>query len=273
MSTFSLITFNCFGVPAPATHRRLLALAGELNRSDTTVVCLQEVQAQPYRVLLTRACSAYPYVAFEPYFHAPKGGLLTLAREPIAARSFELYRDRGQWYSPALADVALAKGILRTTFVIDGCDVVVLNTHLSANYRGDWANDNSYTRTERRQLLQLAEVIARQPAEAVVIICGDFNVPRGSELYHEFVRAAGVLDPLANHMRPTYRPLPGIPARYALPIDFTFVRPSARFHVEATSSQRFAERVPFGSGQGFLSDHIGLELQVSVEVKGPRTEN
>lgn len=265
MNTFSLLTFNCFGVPGPATHRRLLALANELNQSETTVVCLQEVQAQPYRTLLTRAATSYPHVAFEPYFHAPKGGLLTLARMPIATRSFELYRDRGQWYSPALADVALAKGVLQTSFDLAGLKIIVLNTHLSANYRGNWANDNSYTRTEHNQLVQLAEIVSRQPAEALVIACGDFNVPRESTLYHDFVRDSGMIDPMAGDTRPTYRPLPGLPARFALPIDFTFVRLPQQTAVEIASDLRFAERVALGKGHAYLSDHIGLELRVSWE--------
>jgi len=154
---------------------------------------------------------------------------------------------------------------LKTTFDVEGLEVVVLNTHLSANYRGDWAGKNRYIRTERNQLAQLAEIVGREPAEALVIICGDFNVPRDSSLYSEFVRAAGVLDPLAGDARPTYRPLPGVPARYALPIDFTFVRAPKLAGLDITSEQRFAERVPFGGGQNYLSDHIGLELRVRWE--------
>ena len=68
-------------VPA-AESPRLRALAGELNRRDLTVVALQEVQAQRYRQLLINACSSYPAQAFEPFVHAPKGGLLTLAGHP-----------------------------------------------------------------------------------------------------------------------------------------------------------------------------------------------
>lgn len=266
MNTFSLITFNCFGVPGPVTHRRLLALARELNADDTTVVCLQEVQAQPYRALLIRACASYPHVTFEPYLHAPKGGLLTLAREPIVARSFERFNDRGQWYSPSLADVALAKGVLSTTFEINGQRVVVLNTHLSANYRGDWERENRYTRTERSQLVQIAAMVAAQPPEALLIICGDFNVPRGSKLYADFLQETGLIDPLAGDTRPTYRPLPGIPSHYALPIDFTFVRAPALTGLKITSDLRFSERVQLvGGGVGYLSDHLGLELRLAWE--------
>ncbi|MBC8164197.1 MAG: endonuclease/exonuclease/phosphatase family protein [Roseiflexaceae bacterium] len=263
MSQFTLITFNCFGVPAPQTGQRLLALAAALDASQATVACLQEVQARPYRALLARACRTFPHSAFEPHVHAPKGGLLTLARQPITATAFTPYRERGQWFSPALADMALAKGVLRTSFACDGQLVVVLNTHLNANYRGDWLTDNAYARVERKQLRQLAELVQAEPADALVLVCGDFNVPRDSALFREFLFDSGLLDPLAGDTQPTYRPLPGIPARYALPIDFALVRAPQGIAITQQSQIIFDQRVRFAqSGAGFLSDHKGLELRI-----------
>src|SRR5262245_53251214 len=98
MTIFSLITINCFGGLVPTTPARLLALARELDRRAADVVCLQEVQMHSYRRLLTRACTCYPANAYEPFTYAPKGGLLTLARQPISGTAFSLYPDRGRWY-------------------------------------------------------------------------------------------------------------------------------------------------------------------------------
>src|SRR5436853_4561167 len=136
MATFSLLTLNCFGVPTPATRRRLLTLARELDDRGTCVVCLQEVQTHAYCRLLMRACTRYPASAYAPFLHAPKGGLLTLARRPITHPQFTLYRERGPWYTPAAADRFLHKGVLATQLRHDGLPIVVLNTHLIANYRG-----------------------------------------------------------------------------------------------------------------------------------------
>ena len=265
MTEFTLITFNCFGIPGPLTQRRLAALATALNASDATVVCLQEVQAHPYRWQLTQGCRTFLHSAFEPHLHAPKGGLLTLARTPIDAVNFTDYHDRGQWYTPAIADITLGKGVLRTRFTIDGQPVIVLNTHLSANYRGDWISDNGYARTERRQLQQLAEIVRVQPFNALVIVCGDFNVPRDSALFREFLLASGLRDPMNEDTRATYRPLPGIPARFALPIDFALVRGPEGATLAAETQIIFGERVMFTpTAQGYLSDHLGLKLQVRV---------
>lgn len=263
MNQFTLLTFNCFGIPVPAARRRLLALAGALDQQAATVVCLQEVQAHPYRRLLTHAATTFPYHAFAPHLHAPRGGLLTLARTPIVASAFADYRDRGRWYSPALADVALAKGVLRTQHVVDGQEIIVLNTHLSANYRGDWAGDNQYSRTERNQLQQLAALVAAQPPAALVVVCGDFNVPRDSGLFHDFLTASALADPLAHDSRPTYRPLPGMPTRFALPIDSALFRVPAGAQFAGQSQLCFGERMPFSGGSGYLSDHLAVELQVT----------
>jgi len=83
MTTFSILTLNCYGVPAPGTSRRLATLARILNQENLSAVCLQEVQANTYRKQLAQDCIRYPFQAYEPFVHAPKGGLLTLAQQPI----------------------------------------------------------------------------------------------------------------------------------------------------------------------------------------------
>src|SRR5579885_2103533 len=155
MTTFSLLTLNCFGVPTISTRRRLLALSKALNECDFSIVCFQEVQSHLYRRLLLKACNTYPYNAYQPFVHAPKGGLLTLSRTPINSAEFILYDARGRWYSPAVADWILHKGALVIRFKCDGIPVVVVNTHLNANYQGNWDRNSHYVREERRQLHQL----------------------------------------------------------------------------------------------------------------------
>lgn len=264
MSAFSLLTLNCFGVPTPVTNRRLRTIARELNRADYSVVCLQEVQLHAYRRRLSLACASYPASAHEPFLHAPKGGLLTLARAPLEGQTFELYRERRVVTPLALMDWALHKGVLLTRLVVAGVPVVVLNTHLSANYRLDWRSGNPYARVERAQLLQLAEIVQAQPPEALVVVAGDFNFPRGCWLYDELLAASGMTDPLAGDARPTHRMPLGLPERLALPIDFTLLRLPPLPALRVTSDLRYREQASFeGGGSGYLSDHFGVEVRVS----------
>jgi endonuclease/exonuclease/phosphatase family metal-dependent hydrolase len=264
MPTFSLLTLNCFGVPTGTTRRRLFVLARELEQSDYAILAFQEVQAHRYRRLLSRACASYQARAYEPFAHAPKGGLLTLARLPIERARFTLYRSRIISHALALMDWMLHKGVLETQMTLVGVPIVVLNTHLNANYSGDWSAKNRYTHNQREQLRQLAEIVAAQPAEALVIACGDFNIPRGCWLYHEFLGASGMLDPLAGDARPTYRTPPGVPVRYSLPIDFAFVRAPALRGLQISADLRFGDRIARAAGEPiYLSDHLGIELHVA----------
>ena len=264
MARFSLVTFNCFGAPTPTTRWRLLALSEELNRREYSVVCLQEAQANIYRKLLIDACTQYPVQVYEPFYHAPKGGLLTLARLPIEQREFTLYRAREIVSPLAAMDLLLHKGVLLARTAVDRVPIVVLNTHLSANYSVNWHPNNRYARVEHSQLRQLAEIVRTQPAEALVIAAGDFNIPRGSWLYDDFLEQSGMIDPLAGDVRPTHRMPPGIPARLAQPIDFALLRLPSLPGLTIQSDLCFDQQLPLaGARRGYLSDHYGLELQIA----------
>jgi len=269
MPTFTLLTFNCMGLPRVGTRRRLLTLARELERAPYDVVCLQEVQAVIHRKLLIQACTGYTS-AYAPNVYGARGGLLTLSPRPITWNQYTSYRQRGRWSSPAIMDWPLHKGVLCTSLALGDLVVVVLNTHLNPNYRGNWLSNNHYARTERAQLNQLAEIVNAQPSAALVVVAGDFNVPRASQLYDEFLALSGLEDPLVGDSRPTYRPPPVIPKRYALPFDFVLTRapPLPGFLVQADI--RFCEQLPLvGGGTGYLSDHYAVELRVSWAARGP----
>jgi endonuclease/exonuclease/phosphatase family metal-dependent hydrolase len=264
MAQFSLVTFNCFGVLAPTTRRRLLTLARELNGGEHSIVCLQEAQAHAYNNALIRACTQYPNSSYEPFVYAPKGGLLTLARLPIEGRAFTLFRERTVVSPLAMMDWALHKGVLLTRVSVAQVPVVVLNTHLSANYRSNWSPNIAYARVEHAQLMQLAEIVRAQPPAALVVAAGDFNIPRGSWLYDDFLAASGMVDPLAGDERPTHRMPRGIPARFARPIDFALLRLPSLPGLAVQSDHCFDQPLPLiGGRSGYLSDHVGIALRVA----------
>ncbi len=265
MNSFTILTLNCFGVPMPSTRRRLFALSRVLNDLDADVVCLQEVQANPYRRLLLKACTGYLYHSYRSFVHAPKGGLLTLSRHPIHQSRFTLYNERGLWYTPAIADWILHKGILVSHIQYGDLPIVVMNTHLTANYTGDWSPANRFALHEWEQLQQLAGLVHTQPEECLVLVTGDFNIPRGSWLSEQFLAKSGLTDALAGDLRPTFRPLSGMPARYAAPIDFILFRApdSIKGSLTIESCLMFEEKHQAEGGQRFyLSDHKGIKLRL-----------
>lgn len=259
--SLSVLTLNCFGAPVPTTRRRLLALARELEQSPFQLVCLQEVQLVMYQKLLIQACASYPFQAFQPYLHSPKGGLVTLSRMPLTTQRFETYTEQGRWYLPTVMDNFLRKGILITSLHWAGIPVVIMNTHILANYSGDWERRGVFARMQEKQLRQLAEAVAVQPANALVVVVGDFNMPRGSRLYTDFLRETGLADSLAGDRRPTHRPPPGVPAHYSLPIDFTFVRVPPTLSLQMTCDLRFSSKLQLDRRyHDYLSDHNGIEV-------------
>jgi endonuclease/exonuclease/phosphatase (EEP) superfamily protein YafD len=265
--SFSLLTLNCFGGYLPNTSRRLLALAHELEHRDDQVVCLQEIQLNRYLRLLLKACGSYPYQNYVPYVQCPKGGLLTLARTPIQNRQFIPYTERGLWYTPMIMDRLLYKGMLITTLESTNRPVIAINTHVLANYVGDWERRGMYARIEEQQLRQLAETVRTQPADAVIIVAGDFNIPRGSRLYHDFLAHSELDDPLAGDTRPTHRPPPGIPSRFALPLDYVLVRMPADHALKIDCDLCFSSRQWMnGRRQDYYSDHLGIRICLTSNV-------
>lgn len=249
----------------PNTSRRLLTLAQELEHRSHQVVCLQEIQLNRYQELLVRDCPSYPYSFYEPYLHCPKGGLLTLSRVPMSKR-FEPYDERGLWYTPMFMDKLLYKGMLIHSFLWAGLPMVVINTHILANYVGDWHRHGMYARYEEKQLKQLAQTVKSQPSDAVVIVVGDFNIPRGSRLYQNLLENSGLTDPLSGDLRPTLRVPPGIPSHYALPIDYALVRlpETTPFNVHCDISLTNKYKI-HNRRHDYLSDHNAVEIHLSKD--------
>lgn len=264
VSSFNLVTFNCFGVPFLANTRvRLYTMARELNQTSVDAVCLQEIQLSTYVPLLDRSFTQFPFLAFEPFIYAPKGGLLTLSRWPIKNTRFSLYPERGWWHTPSLADRLLHKGVLITEVTCARQRIVIMNTHLTANYNNNWSRSNRYARLEQAQLQQLATLVNEQTPDSIVIIAGDFNIPRRSWLYHEFVETTGVVDPMAEDQKPTQYLFRMLPSHFQQAIDHVFVRLPATHEVEATAELLFEEKIRLISGRlARLSDHMAIKLHL-----------
>lgn len=263
-ASFTLATLNIFGVPfALNTRARLRTIARELNQPGFDVVCLQEVQMAHYVPLLTQAFTHFPFACFEPWIYAPKGGLLTLSRRQFEWTQFLLYRERGWWHTLSVADWMLHKGALVAETTVYGLQVIVVNTHLIANYDADWSRDNRYAQIEASELRQLAQLVNEQDPQALILIAGDFNFPRKSWLYEEFVEAIGALDPLGEHTSPTFRPPLALQQIPAEAIDHVFIRPPRGVPITYDAELCFEHKVELVSGRrAYLSDHLGIRVTV-----------
>lgn len=265
MAEFSLLSLNTFGLPLFLGLRRLVRLTRQLDRYPASVLCFQEIQQNAYVPFLNRGLPDYPHRAFVSSMFAPKGGLYTAARTRLKTNRFVPYENRGRFFSAGFADWVLNKGVLLSQCVVQGQPVVVMNTHLHANYAGHWHPDNAMSRIQRDQVTHLAAMVNEQPADAIVIVCGDFNFPRGTFLYDELLRACELQDPLADDPRPTYRPFPLMNSdKWALPIDFVFLRAPAHHTVNVRADiVEIQDEGRAFAPQRFLTDHNALTLQLT----------
>ncbi|WP_406835283.1 endonuclease/exonuclease/phosphatase family protein [Streptomyces sp. AHU1] len=249
-----LLTMNTlFTGDVPA---RLRALGAALDRSDHDIVCLQEVMFRRNARLIRRAAPAYRHFACSGTVLL-QGGLVLLSRWPISRWRFVRYPMTG----PVRGEFLMRKGALLASVTTPDGELVVVNTHLSANRDDDWSPTNRYMRIIDAELARLTGLIADIDPSLPVAVVGDLNIPRDSAALTGFVAATGLRDVLAGDTRPTYRPTPRWPSPPAL--DHVLVRAAAGETLAGDADLVFQDEVTLGDGrQAYLSDHYGVRARL-----------
>jgi endonuclease/exonuclease/phosphatase (EEP) superfamily protein YafD len=254
-TSLRLLTLNCLWRGAAAA--RLAAIARWLERSDLDVVCLQEVVVRRRVALLRSLAPSFPHVVHRPFAIGVLGGLVILSRWPVAARRFAVYRRLGRLWNSGWSDRLIRKGYLVTELDAGGRPLVVVNTHLAANYGGDWSPANDYARIEAAELGQLADAVAGLDPALPLVVAGDLNVPAGTWLFDDFVRRTGLRDAL-DRAGPTWRPASADSGA----IDHVLVRGCA---VEA-AALCLRDPVRLADGRTMpASDHLGIRVSVRLD--------
>jgi exonuclease III len=264
-SSLSVLSLNTFGIPFYLSTWRIRPLASLLNRLGPTVICLQEVQQNAYLPELQRGLKGYSSFAFFRNLFAPKGGLFTASASccQVVGSEFFPFPNQGKPISLGFSDWWLNKGVLVVSMEVGGRAFVVMNTHLQANYMGDWQPSNSQTQIQLDQVKYLVELVHAQPDDAWVTVCGDFNFPREAPAYAWLAAQSEMIDPLVNDPRSTYQPFPLVPPKWKMTLDYFFYRAPRGGGSEVT-----AEIVPVvkatgrSSFQRFLTDHQALILHI-----------
>ncbi|KUL28443.1 endonuclease/exonuclease/phosphatase family protein [Actinoplanes awajinensis] len=237
-----LLTFNALftGDVRP----RLRALGHVLRESDVDIVCLQEVMYRAHVRLLRQGFAHMAYAGSVVL----KGGLVLLSRRPVTRWRFVRFPLAG----PLRPEFLMRKGAL----IAEIGDLVVVNTHLSANRDDDWSPGNRYTVVERAELDVVARLLADVDLERPVVVTGDLNLPRGSAALEEFRVRAGLTDAMAGDARPTCRPTPQWPHPPAF--DHVLTR-----GVTARADLILQDRMALAGGRsGYLSDHYGVLAEI-----------
>ena len=263
--TFRLLTFNCLW--QGAARQRLAAIAPVLDKSDVDFLCLQEVTQRRNVELLQRLLPSYQPAQFRPYGVAVTGGLVSFARRPVKHSSFEVFRGRGPHWTLGWADRLLRKGFLISWLQVEALPVVVVNTHMLANYDEDWTPGNRFARQQHADLGQLADAVRRLDSEALVIVAGDLNVPMTSPMLEELMAACHLSHAFASEpgpVRPTIRH--SRPDRPPQTIDHILFRAPAGQSMRVTARLGFEEPLLLASSRReFASDHLAVEAEFTFD--------
>ena len=265
----AVASLNIHGVPLsrpPATARaaRIGELAGQM---DLDVLCVQEVHTYPVLRALAAALPSLPYPGHVPGAARPSGGLVTFTREPAARTTFRPLPAPGPGGQPdrlrRLLNAERRKGLLVTDLA--GGAGTVINLHLSPNRDGDWSPGNRYAAVHRAQLAAVAAQAAAEGErhDGPLVVTGDFNVAKNSDLFTGFAAASGLEDAFAGQAPATFRTPAGRAPRC---IDHLLYRPGRDRLAAAKSSLAFeAEESWPGQPPACLSDHRGLLVRLEAQ--------
>ena len=261
-------SLNTRGLPVrgsqlPARYR---AIGETFEEMDVDVVALQEVHTYYHLRQLTRHMSSFGSVSYRPTVAGPAGGLVTLARAPVRGHTYRRFPTPSASTSAGLPALTQVKASLKGTLVVALADlpVCIVNTHPTPNFDGDWSPTNRYFSMHREQLAALSGIIGA--VQMPVVVCGDFNIARDSELLRDFIAGTALTDAFQGRCPATFHAEYLGPGKSPQCIDFLLVSPPVT--VEATQLL-FADKVGLPNGPSFVSDHIGLAATVLLAGPAP----
>lgn len=251
----TIASLNTRGVPVMGSHlvSRYAVIGAELDSGDADVVCYQEVFTYWHLRLLVRRMRSFPHVSYRPSLLGPAGGLVTFSRLPVSGTAYKSFglppRAPGiSWLTRLRAGL---KGALMTRLRCSGRCVV--NTHPVANRDGDWSRAGRFYPLHQSQLDALTRMVREISAPAVV--CGDFNIDRGSSLFADFVEGTGLVDAFEGSCPATFRA--GYLPAGETPHCIDFILTASGVKAEA-ATLLFTGTVPLPRGPDHVSDHLGL---------------
>jgi endonuclease/exonuclease/phosphatase family metal-dependent hydrolase len=264
-------TLNTWSLPGPLarhTRERMQAIGEALPNLDVDLIAFQEVWSEKSRGTLIAAASkaGYPHAWHNPAAIAGSG-LLVVSRLPFLDTHFEPFVARGFAERIQHMDYYSGKGFVLISIETEAGPIVLLDTHLHANYALPGESDD-YVGVRAAQTVQLAAAVT--PLTDPVIAVGDFNLVESEDAFSMLLGLAGFTDAAArlDHRQPTslannpYHRLGHIDQR----IDYVLLRNGDRLSLGPVSIQRvFDQGLEFGAEPAAYSDHAGLVAELELE--------
>ncbi len=273
-STFGVASLNvCCGLAnsLPPVKERAVEFCRRLEAADVDIVNFQEVWTPGLPAFLRTHLPSFPFVAHKAgALGQPAGGLASFSRLPLRSAEYVSFRGvRSQGGSPifraATSAGACLQGLL--VFEVPAFRTVVGNVHLTANRDGKWSDGNRYEALQTEQVKRVHEVLdrSRRVDTALVIACGDFNLPSDCGLYDAVVDSGVWHDPFAAADVPTFH-ADLLPAHArAHRVDYLLVEGDLDRYPVTGTDLLFTEPVALPSGgTAYLSDHVSQVVRFTV---------
>lgn len=267
--SLSLATFNTHGVPLPSARdiERFRLLCHELDTLSLDVITLQEVWSSRLLRLLQHELPHYPYQAYRRGWLGPQAGLVILSRLPLQAASFVPFppvaEPKKKRFVNRLKRALKRKGALVCT--LRDHPMALCNVHLVANGDADWSEHSRYYAAHQYDLGQLVHLLSTLTTQTV-LIAGDFNIPKDSNLSRQFLQHTAVIDLLEMDITPTFHPEALAPGQQAHCIDYLLLRCATDVCIQRTARLFEQKRLFSSSDEFFLSNHVGLMAQVELSL-------
>jgi endonuclease/exonuclease/phosphatase family metal-dependent hydrolase len=257
----SVGSLNTWG-PGGRVAARYVAIAGGFEAAGVEVVNVQEVHSYYHLRLLTRHMPSYRYVSYKRSVVGPAGGLVTLSRIPFSATKYERFPVPSATITTGLPRFSRLRASVKGALVtrLDEPRMYVVNTHLQANFDGDWSESNRNYQLHQSQLTALAQTI--RSLNGPSIITGDFNIDRESALLTDFLVSNQLVDAFGGECPPTFHAEYLDPGSTPHCIDL-ILSTGAPITIES-AAVLFSDRQPMPHGHGYVSDHLGLCVRALV---------
>ena len=191
--SLEVLSWNLHAPPfASQTAKRLERAAERILEEQPDVALLQELwEHDDAKNVVNRLAEAYSSADIAGHgFFARRSGLLTFVRKrggwSVRGTSFREFEAVGSaWWKLSEGDAFAGKGVQRVDIERQGARVVLLNTHLQAEY-GE-GNRSRYLEVRRKQLEELRAFAHRVPIDLPLIAAGDLNTRPAEEPYARLI--------------------------------------------------------------------------------------
>ncbi|WP_151757634.1 endonuclease/exonuclease/phosphatase family protein [Dictyobacter vulcani] len=199
--------------------------------------------------------------------YSVRNGLVTFSRSPLTTVEFINFppaaEPRKKKWINRLKRSMKKKGMLVSTHTEKL--LTICNVHLVANGDADWSARSRYYSAHEHDIAALVDqlnVFTQKRSGQLLIVSGDFNIPKWSDLYQKFIAMSQAKDLFEYDESPTYHQEFLIPGQIPHCIDYIFAVSQNPFHIDHKAFL-FQEKFSLSNQEDqYLSDHLGLYTRI-----------